>query len=113
MRFQSWPDIGFWPTTIVVIITALFVLGFAADFWLGSRIDRIARRQAANPSIRPLMGVDHYHSRARNVRRTANLLAEPERTWAMLWANRLRHYYMVLSVAAGVAFIALLINSQP
>ena len=111
MRFQSWPDIGFWPTTIILIVSALFVLGFAADFWLGTRIDQIARRQAADPTIKPLMGVDQEYSRARNVRRNAHLIAEPERTWAVLWADRLRRYYIVLSLGATVVFIALLVNA--
>jgi len=113
MRFQSWPDIGFWPTTIIVIFSAMFVLGFAAEFWLGTRVDQIAKRQAANPAIRPLMGVDRDYSRARNVRRSAHLLAEPERTWAVLWANRLRRYFIILSVGAGLGFVALLVNATP
>jgi hypothetical protein len=111
MRLQSWPDIGFWPTTIIMFVSALFVIGFAADLWLGTRIEQIARRQSADPTIKPLMGVVQEYSRVRNVRRSAHLIAEPERTWAVLWAHRLRRYYIVLSLGAGVAFIALLVNA--
>lgn len=44
MRFQSWPDIGFWPYTIIVFFSALFILGFAAETWLRMRIDQIGKR---------------------------------------------------------------------
>ncbi|MEO3999681.1 hypothetical protein [Mesorhizobium sp. CAU 1732] len=111
MRFQSWPDIGFWPYTIIVFFSVLFLLGFAAEAWLGIRIDQIGKRQAADPAIRPRMVVDVDFSIHRGIHRSARLLAEPERSWAVLWADRFKRYFLSLAAIVGIGLSGLVITA--
>jgi hypothetical protein len=113
MLLQSWPNLGFWPYLVIGSFFTLYVLGFAAEAWLGSRIEQIGKRQAADPAIRPLMGSGDGGIRSRNALRMARLLAEPERSWGVLWGGRLRLYFIILSALAVVAFIAQLVVAWP
>ena len=111
MRFQSWPDIGFWPYTIIVLFSALFVLGFAAEAWLGMRIEKIGKRQAADPAIKPLMSVEVDLSVHRSIHRTARLLAEPERSRAVLRADFLKRYFLSLAAVVGIGLFAIVVTA--
>lgn len=106
----NWPDIGFWPTAIIVVFALVFAAAVILEAILRHRIARIMKRQSANPETRGQMNFSitvSPHAEQYDVVAHASKLAEPERTTLLHWAKGLRLLLRASLACVAVVFACL------